>query len=151
MSRQKSTKAHAQDSRHVKHRRPYSSPVIRKPLPKAVRLALAHRAPRLGRAVRRARDARLVRPVRAEAARERVQRHLVARHAVHALEDVDLAAVGPVRAARPEGGPDGASEGDVVRVEDEHGSDWEEFVRADRDLKVDVRGQSASSQVNETS
>ena len=50
---------------------------------------------RILRTVRKARLARLRHRGRLHAPRVRVQRHLVRRHQVHALDDVNLAAVGP--------------------------------------------------------
>jgi len=48
-----------------------------------------------------------------------MQRHLVLSVHVDAFDNVDFAAVGPVGADGPEGGPDGAAVGDCVGVEDE--------------------------------
>ena len=71
---------------------------------------------------------------RLRAPREGVQRELVRRRFVHALEDVDLPARGPVGAFGPEAGPDGAAVGDVRGVEDEDAPDGVEVVCADADL-----------------
>ena len=86
------------------------------------------------RAVRPDRLAALLRALFVHASGVGVERHPVRIHAVRALDDVDLAVVGPVEAARPERRPDGAPCGDMDRVEDDHAPDRVERVRAQRNL-----------------
>lgn len=64
-----------------------------------------------------------------------MQRHLVVRHLVHGLHDVDLAALGPVLALGPEAGPHGAAVRQVGRVHDEDAADGEVVLRGDAHLR----------------
>ena len=68
-----------------------------------------------------------------------MERHLVRGRKVDLLHDIDLAALRPVRAFRPEPGPDGAPVRQVHGVKEEDGADGEVVVRCDPDLPDSAR------------
>jgi hypothetical protein len=100
-------------------------------------------APSSRRAIRLRRLTRLIRRRRLEAARGRVQRHLVMVHQVDRLNDVDLAVIRPGGAHSPERGPHGAPEREMHDVNDKERANTIRILRGDTDLwrvwRVSVR------------
>lgn len=129
---------HSQDAGLVELRAPDAAAVVVEALAVAVRLGFLHRAALTRvlacRAIRSngLAELRNARGLRASA--DGVQRHLVDGHLVHALEDVDFTASGPVLTHSPKGRPYGAAEGEVQRVEEEDTANGKEVVRDDLDL-----------------
>ena len=96
---------HSLDAGRVKLRRPHSSARVREAFAIAIRPVLRDGAPRAVCAVCAARGPALCNARRLCAASLGVQRHLVVVHEVDALDDVDLAANGPVLALGPKRRP----------------------------------------------
>ena len=96
---------HLLDAGRIKLRRPHSSAGVREAFAIAIGLVLRDGAPRAVCAVRAARSPALRDARRLCAASLSVQRHLVVAHEVDALDDVDLAADGPVLALSPKRRP----------------------------------------------
>ena len=92
----------SQDARAVNLCRPDSSARARKRRAKAVRLLLRNSTAGIGGAVRAPCCTTLGHRRRLRAAVLRMKRHLIVGHEVDGLDDVDLAADGPVLAFRPE-------------------------------------------------
>ena len=107
--------ANSQNARFIELRCPHPATRVVEPVSEAVGLCLRHRAPsarvQARRAVRAPGIAELRDAVGLRASRVRVEHHLVVRDEVDFLQDVNLASVRPIRGARPERGPHGASEG----------------------------------------
>ena len=96
---------HLLDAGRIKLRRPHASAGVREAFAIAIGLVLRDGAPRAICAVRAARGPALRNARRLCAASLGVQRHLVVVHEVDALDDVDLAANGPVLALGPKRRP----------------------------------------------
>lgn len=125
---------HSLDSTDVELSRPYSTSSSGKSILIAVRLVLHNYAPRTSATIQARITPRLRRIGGMKTASGGMQRHLVVRIQIDALDDVDFAVVWPKRALGPKRGPDGATVRDVEQVDDPHAAVIIEVLRCDTDL-----------------
>ena len=102
----------------IKLRSPHSPTGSGKPRPIRVLLRLHHHAPRARATILSRVPPGLQHRVILQTTPGGMQRHLVVRVQVDALDDVDFAVVGPERTLRPECRPDGAAVRNMHEIDD---------------------------------